>query len=113
MNNPNGVWVGRNGYGKDTVSMSHVDGNTQPYIGMFGSPFNESGNHGWVLNDDGSRKTKEEVRQLHIQKYKEKLAEYYSHGKKKWFRDAVESLRDKTLYTGCIVTGKQIGRAHV
>lgn len=100
MNNPNGVWVGRNGYGKDTVSMSQVDGNTQPYIGMFGSPFNESGSHGWILNDDGSHKTKKEVRQLHIQKYKEKLAEYYSHGKKKWFRDAVESLRDKTLYTG-------------
>ena len=100
MNDPNGVWVGRNGYGKDTVSMSQVDGSTQPYIGMFGSPFNESGSHGWVLNDDGSHKTKEEVRQLHIQKYKEKLAEYYSHGKKKWFRDAVESLRDKTLHTG-------------
>lgn len=100
MNDPNGVWVGRNGYGKDTVSMSQVDGSTQPYIGMFGSPFNESGSHGWVLNDDGSHKTKEEVRQLHIQKYKEKLAEYYSHGKKKWFRDAVESLRDKTVYTG-------------
>lgn len=100
MNDPNGVWVGRNGYGKDTVSMSQVDGSTQPYIGMFGSPFNESGSHGWVLNDNGSRKTKEEVRQLHIQKYKEKLAEYYSHGKKKWFRDAVESLRDKTLHTG-------------
>ena len=100
MNDPNGVWVGRNGYGKDTVSMSQVDGSTQPYIGMFGSPFNESGSHGWVLNDDGSPKTKEEVRQLHIQKYKEKLAEYYSHSKKKWFRDAVESLRDKTLHTG-------------
>lgn len=100
VNDPNGVWVGRNGYGKDTVSMSQVDGSTQPYIGMFGSPFNESGSHGWVLNDDGSHKTKEEVRQLHIQKYKEKLAEYYSHGKKKWFRDAVESLRDKTLHTG-------------
>ena len=100
MNDPNGVWVGRNGYGKDTVSMSQIDGSTQPYIGMFGSPFNESGSHGWVLNDDGSHKTKEEVRQLHIQKYKEKLAEYYSHGKKKWFRDAVESLRDKTLHTG-------------
>ena len=100
MNDPNGVWVGRNGYGKDTVSMSQVDESTQPYIGMFGSPFNESGSHGWVLNDDGSHKTKEEVRQLHFQKYKEKLAEYYSHGKKKWFRDAVESLRDKTLHTG-------------
>lgn len=100
MNDPNGVWVGRNGYGKDTVSMSQVDGSTQPYIGMFGSPFNESGSHGWTLNSDGSHKTKEEVRQLHIQKYKEKLAEYYSHGKKKWFRDAVESLRDKTLHTG-------------
>ena len=100
VNDPNGVWVGRNGYGKDTVSMSQVDGSTQPYIGMFGSPFNESGSHGWVLNDDGSHKTKEEVRQLHFQKYKEKLAEYYSHGKKKWFRDAVESLRDKTLHTG-------------
>ena len=100
VNDPNGVWVGRNGYGKDTVSMSQVDESTQPYIGMFGSPFNESGSHGWVLNDDGSHKTKEEVRQLHFQKYKEKLAEYYSHGKKKWFRDAVESLRDKTLHTG-------------
>lgn len=100
MNDPNGVWVGRNGYGKDTVSMSRVEESTQPYIGMFGSPFNESGSHGWVLNDDGSHKTKKEVRQLHIQKYKEKLAEYYSHGKKKWFRDAVESLRDKTLHTG-------------
>ena len=100
VNDPNGVWVGRKGYGKDTVSMSQVDGSTQPYIGMFGSPFNESGSHGWVLNDNGSHKPKKEVRQLHIQKYKEKLAEYYSHGKKKWFRDAVESLRDKTLYTG-------------
>ena len=89
MNDPNGVWVGRNGYGKDTMSMSQIDGNTQPFTGMFGNPFNTKEDSSWFVPKDQQ-----------LQKYKEKLAEYYSHSKKRWFRDAVESLRDKTLYTG-------------
>ena len=89
MNDPNGVWVGRNGHGKDTVSMSQVDGNTKPLTGIFGNPFNTKEGSSWFVPKDQQ-----------VQKYKEKLAEYYSHSKKKWFRDAVESLRDKTLYTG-------------
>ena len=85
MNDDNGVWVGRNA----NVSMSNVENVNKPFLGMFGNPFNENANSAWSVPKAQQK-----------QAYKEKLAEYYSNKKKPFFKDEVEKLRGKKLYSG-------------